>query len=77
MKNPHLSNDQVSRLCLELSLLLHAGISVDDGMHLLLEDKQNDGDRAVLEHLSRQLDDGTPSMRRWNPPARFRATSAA
>jgi len=60
LKNPHLSNDQVSRLCLELSLLLHAGISVDDGMHLLLEDKQNDGDRAVLEHLSRQLDDGTP-----------------
>lgn len=60
MKNPHLSNDQVSRLCLELSLLLHAGISVDDGLHLLLEDEQHDSDRTVLEHLSRQLDDGTP-----------------
>jgi len=58
LKNPHLSNDQISRLCLELSLLLHAGISVDDGLHLLMEDGQRGGDEAVLEHLSRQMDNG-------------------
>lgn len=53
-----LTNDQISTLCMELALMLHAGISVDDGLHLMLEDQSASADRAVVEALSEQVDDG-------------------
>ena len=38
MKNEKLSNEQISGLCMELSLLLHAGVRAGDGLALLAED---------------------------------------
>jgi len=58
-----LSNDQISTLCMELALMLHAGISADDGLHLMLEDQTADGDRSVVEFLSAAVDGGTPLAR--------------
>ena len=55
-----LSNDQISTLCMELALMLHAGISADDGLHLMLEDQTAGGDRSVVEFLSKAVDGGTP-----------------
>ena len=60
MATIRLTNDQISGLCLELSLLLHAGISVDDGMHLLLEDERRPADRALLTQMAERLDSGIP-----------------
>ncbi|MET0017771.1 type II secretion system F family protein [Oscillibacter sp.] len=58
-----LSNDQISTLCMELALMLHAGISADDGLHLMLEDQTAGGDRSVVEFLSAAVDGGTPLAR--------------
>lgn len=55
-----LSNDQISTLCMELALMLHAGISADDGLHLMLEDQSAGGDQTVVKFLSEAVDGGTP-----------------
>lgn len=39
MKKRMLSNEYVSSFCLELSLLLHSGIGIEDGLYLLMEDE--------------------------------------
>lgn len=57
MKNEKLSNEQISGLCMELSLLLHAGVRAGDGLALLAEESRGD-DRAWLEEMARQVDDG-------------------
>ncbi|WP_298030381.1 type II secretion system F family protein [uncultured Dysosmobacter sp.] len=57
MKNA-LTHEQIADICLELSLLLHAGVGVGDGLALLAEETQVD--RALLEDLARQVDDGCP-----------------
>ena len=54
-----MSNDEISVLCMELALMLHAGVSVDDGLHLMLEDASGGG-RTAVRFLSEQVDDGTP-----------------
>lgn len=51
-----LSNQEISRICRSLSLLLHAGISVGDGLFLLAEEEETEAE--LLEQLGRQLDDG-------------------
>ena len=55
MKNDKLSNEQISGLCMELSLLLHAGVRAGDGLALLAEESRGD-DRAWLEEMARQVD---------------------
>lgn len=58
-----LSNDQISALCMELSLMLHAGISADDGLHLMLEDRAAGVDQAAVRFLSDAVDGGAPLAR--------------
>ena len=38
MRMKKLSNEEISFFCLELSLMLHAGIGVEEGLRLLAED---------------------------------------
>ena len=40
MKNLFLSNEYISAFCLQVSLLVHAGITLEDGMYLLAEEEQ-------------------------------------
>ena len=54
MKNDKLSNEQISGLCMELSLLLHAGVRAGDGLALLAEESRGD-DRAWLEAFSAEF----------------------
>ena len=50
-----ISNDEIASLCLELSLLLHAGVSTGDALSLLAEE----GDRAgILSAMAEQVDSG-------------------
>lgn len=60
MKNKTLSNEFLSSLCMELSLLLHAGIAAADGVHLLLEEDLDGDGRTLLEGMAAQLDGGDP-----------------
>ena len=53
----HISNEEIASLCLELSLLLHAGVGTGDALALLSEE----GDcKALLRGLADAVDDGTP-----------------
>jgi len=57
-KEKNLSNEYLSDFCLELSMLLHSGIGIDDGVHLLM--KQNKQEDPVLKKISPVLDEGRP-----------------
>ncbi|MGN0343346.1 MAG: type II secretion system F family protein [Lachnospiraceae bacterium] len=58
MKKMNLSNDYLSAFCLQISLLLHAGISIGDGLHMLAEDEEDPKVKELLTSLSEQVDDG-------------------
>jgi len=71
MSNKLLSDEFLSSLCMELSLLLHAGIGVADGVHLLLEDKMDDGARGLLQTMAERLDQNEPLSLAMEQTARF------
>ena len=50
-----ISNDEIASLSLELSMLLHAGVSTGDALSLLAEEGEN---QEVLTAMARQVDDG-------------------
>lgn len=56
MKRAALSNEFLSSLCMELSLLLHAGIGAADGVRLLLEEKPDEDTGALLRSMADSLD---------------------
>jgi type IV pilus assembly protein PilC len=60
MREKKLTHEQISSLCLELSLLLHAGVGVGDGLSLLAQESTRGEDRELLEGLAGQVDGGTP-----------------
>ena len=55
----NLSHEEISSLCLELSLLLHAGVGLGDALALLGEESDR-SNRELLESMARQVDDGDP-----------------
>lgn len=58
MKKMNLSNDYLSAFCLQLSLLLHSGISVGDGLHMLSEDEEDPEAKELLDSMSQEMDEG-------------------
>ena len=52
-----LSQEAVAGLCLELSLLLHAGVMVSDGLILLSQDSQGT-EKALLDAMVEHMDAG-------------------
>lgn len=50
-----LSNDEIASLCLELSLLLHAGVSTGDALSLLAQEEEH---RGMLSTMAEQVDGG-------------------
>ena len=59
MKEKRLSNQEIARFCRGLSLLLHAGIPMGDGLFLLAEEEEGEY-RACLEEMGRAMDGGMP-----------------
>lgn len=57
-KNEHLSNDRLARFFLELSLLVHAGVTAADGVSLLND--QSGAEEPFLQTAVRALDSGEP-----------------
>lgn len=52
MKKKILSNEYVSSFCLEMSLLLHSGIGIEDGLYLLIEDENDRKMKKMLTGLA-------------------------
>ena len=50
-----ISNDEIASLSLELSMLLHAGVSTGDALSLLAEEGEN---KETLAAMARQVDGG-------------------
>ena len=71
MKPEKLTHEQISSLCLELSLLLHAGVSVGEGLALMAEEAGQTGDKALLEGLANKLDEGCPLAEALTGSGRF------
>lgn len=59
MKQKLLQNDELSSFCMEISLLLHAGVSAGDGLHLLAEEDKS-GHAELLAAMAEQTDGGQP-----------------
>lgn len=66
-----LANDEISSLCLGLSLLLHAGVGVGDGLALLAEEEPQSAYRDMLTHLANDVDDGLPLATAMKNTGRF------
>ena len=41
MKKKVLSSEYVSAFCLEMSMLMHSGIGIQDGIYLLIDDEKD------------------------------------
>lgn len=55
-----LSNLQTAGICRELALLLHAGVSVGDGLSLLAQEESAGPLRPALEKMAHYTDEGGP-----------------
>jgi type IV pilus assembly protein PilC len=60
MKHKTLSFPQLSAFCLEVSLFLRAGISINDGLHMLKQDDNNINSRKLLDELLNKTEKGYP-----------------
>ena len=67
-----MSNEYVSSFCLEMSLLLHAGIGIEDGLYLLIEDEKDKKAKKLLNSLADLLAEGKPFSRLCVKQADFR-----
>lgn len=60
MKYKALANSYLSTLCLELAMLLQAGITLSDGVLMLQDDESDKDGKAVLQSLLDMLESGAP-----------------
>lgn len=51
-------NAYISAFCLEMSLLLHAGIGLEDGLYLLMEDEPKKANVKILNDMAKCLSQG-------------------
>ena len=58
MKQKKWNSEQISSVCMELSLLVHAGVGVGDGLALLAEETDCPEDRQLLADMSAYVDGG-------------------
>lgn len=58
MKKSILSHDDISMMCMELSLFLHSGLDAGSALSLMAEEESSPSLRALLEQMSAQVDDG-------------------
>lgn len=58
MANRMLSNGEISAFCLGLSLLIHSGVGVGDGLALLAEEENDTEQKKLLSELADSADNG-------------------
>lgn len=60
MKQKALANSYLSAFCLELSMLLSAGVALSDGVLMLQDDEPSAEGKAVLQSMLGPLEQGAP-----------------
>lgn len=65
-----ISHEGISSLCLELSLLLQAGVGAGDAISLLLEDSDPEY-KELLEAMANEVDQGAPLSKAFKNTGRF------
>ena len=60
MKKKVLSSEYVSAFCLEMSMLMHSGIGIQDGIYLLIDDEKDKKIKNLLNEIAEILDEGQP-----------------
>ena len=60
MSKKTLGNEYISSFCLEMSLLMHAGIGTEDGLYLLSEDETDKKRKKMLSDMAEFLAEGNP-----------------
>ena len=58
MKSKTLANSYLSAFCMELSMLIQAGIAFDDGVSMLLDDEPDKNGKIVMQSLLDKLSEG-------------------
>lgn len=58
MKQLELTNLEISDLCRELALLLHAGVGIADGLYLLTEEEKDQAHKRLLMQLAQRVEEG-------------------
>ncbi len=71
MSKKTLSSEYVSSFCLEMALLLHAGIGTEDGLYLLAEDEENKKNKKMLTDMAEMLSEGKPFSEALRAAGRF------
>ena len=71
MKERKLSNDEISTLCLELSLLFHSGVDAGSGLALLAEEEGSSPLGRLLDGMARQVDEGSTLSAALRDSGRF------
>lgn len=59
MKNV-LANGEVSEICYELAMLLHAGTGTSDSLYILSDDVEDEKIKAMLKGVAQDTEDGVP-----------------
>ncbi len=66
-----LRNEEISEVCMGLSMLLHAGVGAGDGLALLAEEEQDGRSRDVLARMASQVDEGASLAEAFRTSERF------
>lgn len=72
MKENYLSHMEIAQLCRELALLLHAGVALGDGLHLLAEEESS-ALRTLARSMGQRMDDGVSLSSAMEETSRFPA----
>ena len=65
-----IANEEIASLCLEISLLLHAGVSTGDALYLLAEEGEH---KELISAMAKQADGGAPLSEVLKDSGRFPA----
>ncbi len=71
MRKKILTNDEISDICMGLSMLLHAGVGAGDGLSLLAEEEQDEFCKDILLQMAKRVDDGTSLAEAFRDSNRF------
>ncbi len=71
MDKKKLDNGEISYLCEELSILIHSGVSVGDGLSMLAEEETSDVRRGLLSGLASAVDGGATLAAALRDSGRF------
>ena len=58
MKQKNLSNTEIADLCKQLGLLMQAGVTLGDGLHLLSEEEKEAPLSSLLADLAKEVEEG-------------------